>query len=119
MNMSRTRSIIAQACFILLVTITARECWLLDDALGRAFLLHEDGTAYAPMYSEWRFRLVRRGMTIEELREALGDPLWIRTNDEKAIWRYTKDTADGPHRRRFVFVRDGIVVGKEAWARDD
>jgi len=76
-------------------------------------------TKYAPGYSEAAFRGIRAGMTTNEVRNILGEPLYedgIVSRTNRTLLAYSEDGNRGPlglgWRQRAVEVVNGIVVEK-------
>jgi len=107
-----------------------------------AFLLPfvDDATECAPDYSDQRFVQVLRGMTCDEVRALVGEPLSARTfqqedfawrerpsksrveegwprdlNAGDVAWGYTRRTEDASYRVRVVYFRDCKVIKRLAF----
>ena len=89
--------------------------------LGVLFLNAYPRTEYAEGFSEARYRQIRAGMTVEEVRRILGEPLstepaptWGRA--PYVEWRYSRDRKGGPLDLgwwwRSLEVTNNIVEGK-------
>jgi outer membrane protein assembly factor BamE (lipoprotein component of BamABCDE complex) len=77
-----------------------RQSWRRKAAQLLLPLLYSHDTRYAALYREEAFRSVRPGVTEEEIRTALGDPLEkTRLEDGRFMWHYTKP---GPKTQDFL-----------------
>lgn len=86
-----------------------------DQLLTLAF--GDDGTVYAPGYSESAFRSIRLGMTTEQVKAILGAPLAEGKDENGApvIWRYSASPRKGNYHYRGVrFDAKGNVVERIA-----
>lgn len=91
---------------------------------GIHVLAREDRSVYAPGYSDWRFLRVRKGMSCEDVRVLVGDPLtiadistdpWLEQayGSGSVVWHYT--TVRGRNRSsRVVLFRDCVVLRRGA-----
>lgn len=88
-------------------------------------LLSDEDTVYAPGYSDRSFRQVQIGMTAGEVLTRLGEPIsryhltgqplndWSRSFPiESVCWQYSCSPSDSNFRMRYVYVKNGKVVGK-------
>lgn len=105
-------------------------CYTLDGFGGLFFgdICKDDTTEYASGYSDSGFRRLRKGMTEEDVRALLGEPLLrldIATQNKLSpggsakaeAWRYSRTPNDGSYRKRIVCFEDGKVdtVLSEYW----
>ncbi len=87
------------------------------DVLFNVTAFFEDRTKYAPSYSEVKFRNIQKGMSEENVRSLLGEPLSKDTHQNdgyREIWRYTDGPPDSNYwSRAVVFDEKGIVQNVE------
>ena len=74
-------------------------------------------TKYAPRYSQTGFRSIKEGMTTNEVRKIIGDPLFVHGGQlSEVAWEYSLDDRSGPLdlgcHSRTVFSVGGVVTGK-------
>ena len=88
-----------------------------SDVFFHVLFLFEDRTEYAPAYSENKFKSVDKGMSKDDVRASLGEPLGreIYTNGVyREYWRYTKGPPDSSYWSRVItFDQRGIVQDVE------
>ena len=74
---------------------------------------YDEDTPYAPGYSDSAFRKVREGMTEDEVRDLLGQPLdrWSLDNNRFGR-RWSKSPSDGNYKLRVVIFTEGKVTRK-------
>lgn len=71
------------------------------------------GTRFPPDYTEEKFRLVREGMSHDEVRDLLGESLTIYRVGLAEQWHYAEDTVWWDSRwlmRMIDFNEEGIVI---------
>jgi hypothetical protein len=87
--------------------------FLLDGLEGtsNSLLLGED-TYYSAGYSDSAFRKVKIGMTKDQVRALLGEPLseYPIVEGGREGWRYSWKRTDTHYRARVVIFKDGRVV---------
>ena len=73
-------------------------------------------TTYAPGYSGAKFRQIRNGMTKDEVRRTLGEPLYANGGGVRWYWAYSADHhgegLDVGYYSRGVYFSNDVVVGK-------
>ena len=84
------------------------------DAVSYLMFLREDGTTFAPGFTEAKFDRVQVGMSEDEVTNILGDPLQKQPNDDRAYWRYSTGPSDGSYWFRVITFRAGRVTEKDA-----
>ena len=108
------------ALIVLVLAVALLDRWLIDGIVGDAlgFVLYED-TAYAPGYSDAKWRQVSVGMSEEEVHRILGAPQkrWVTdapksTSDFGERWSYSP--GDTNFRCRVLLFRAGRVVEKHS-----
>lgn len=85
-----------------------------------AFFAYDDRTQWAPHYSESKFLSIHTGMTADDIKGILGEPLEIKHVQDNIYWHYTvgpngksQSNADGStHVRGIGFNEKMIVVNK-------
>lgn len=90
----------------------------LDGDDGLLFhLIGRVDTEYAPGYSDWEFRLIRPGMTMDAVRRHLGAPLDAydipketdRCGNTRIGWRYSRTPSDASDSVRVLLFDCGRV----------
>lgn len=90
------------------------------DGAVLALVMGDTGT-YAPGYSDRAFRSVRSGMTQEDVRAILGEPLKAESVPElrpagSVVWAYSASVRKGNFRvRSVVFGPEGRVLSTHAY----
>ena len=88
--------------------------WLIDgiDGLIWGSLLQED-TAYAAGYTDHGWRTVRTGMTEDGVRDLIGQPLQVWTNQGGSVgMRWSRSPGDTHYRCRVLQFSNGRVSEK-------
>jgi hypothetical protein len=75
-------------------------------------------TVFASGYSDTRFLRIRKGMTLQEVKFILGQPLDVYPVDYSACcdmgMRWTRSAHDSSYRVRVLLFKNGVVVEKHA-----
>ena len=80
-------------------------------------LVMSDGTQYAPGFDEARFRELRPGASMAEVRRVLGEPLLLQTFDDgETVFYYSRqrDARDNYRLRNVVFDGSGRMKRRVA-----
>nr|WP_256433108.1 outer membrane protein assembly factor BamE [Myxococcus sp. CA040A] len=109
---------VAVGVVVVLSAVVLVRAFLLDGVSGAllACIVGED-TVYSARYSDRGFRTILPGMSEEQVRHALGEPLRVQELDPPygAVWSYSKSAKKDNYRIRTVrFGEDGKVVTKTA-----
>lgn len=75
---------------------------------GLYFLLTED-TIYSKCYSEKLFNKIQVGDGMDAVERSLGVPLEVRTFKDSELWLYSESADGGNFKKRWVFIRNGLV----------
>jgi hypothetical protein len=100
-----TATVLAMSAFLFYIN-SESYCWFKPDI----------ATAFASGYSERGFKELRHNATLQEVRLAIGEPLWIFTNstDATQIWFYSKDRplwwADWAWLHRSLTIKNGHIL---------
>ena len=111
--MTRTKKFIIGGVAVALLVL-ATDCYrrlrhyTLTDVFYTVLLGWATDTSWAKDYSEGNFAKVTIGMTQEEVRNIMGDPVWKPT---PGYWGYTySPSGTHYHQRGFVFSESGSVT---------
>ncbi len=108
------RLVMAVACALVLLLGWIGATYPFDGLSGAIFTLAlGDATEYAAGYSDSNFTAVRKGMSMPQVRDLLGEPLFVSSvskYDGTVNWVYTRRTRDTHYRERVVVFKDGVVV---------
>lgn len=96
------------ACHVVVRVANPYEGWL---AVVTGVWPFNDATKYADGYTDAGFAAVTPGMTMEEVRRLLGEPLHVSGRKlEETVWRYSASTRPTHFRGRLViFYRENVV----------
>lgn len=117
--MKLSRTIIVIVLFVVVLVALAVAAYSpharsFGDAVSYLMFLREDGTTFAPGFTEAKFDRVQIGMSEEEVTNVLGDPLQKQLNDDKTYWRYSTGPSGGSYWFRVITFRAGRVAEKDA-----
>lgn len=92
--------------------LIAVNTYLVDGVVGSGLrLIFGDDTVYATAYSEAAFRRIAIGMTEDQVRALLGEPLGMRVQPfGRTSWWFTTSPHDKSYRQRAVVFQDGLVT---------
>lgn len=89
------------------------------NVLDASLVFIEDGTMWAPQFTERKFDKIHQGMTQKAVRELIGEPLYINLDEPQAIYWHYAIGKDGrfmscsrynTHHRVVVFTASGQVA---------
>jgi hypothetical protein len=69
-------------------------------------------TVYAPRYSYFAFRRIRIGMTTEEVKTLIGEPLHVVPRPNSQVWTYSDSPVSRSYRLRAVIFDPAGRVSK-------
>jgi|GEM_PF-3159501 len=107
---------IAITLVVVAVILIGLHMWLID-GIGGLILgaFFQEDTAYATGYTDHEWRAVRIGMTEDEVRGRIGQPLEIWTNQISSVgMRWSKSPGDTHYRCRVLQFNNGRVSKKHA-----
>lgn len=100
------------ACHVVVRVTNPFEGWLAVVTLVWPF---KDATKYADGYTDAGFAAVTPGMTMDEVRALLGEPIGVGGRKlEETVWGYSTRTRDTSYRVRHVIFYREVVVEKVA-----
>lgn len=117
----KSKTVLACGIILLILGIGAHYYWL-DGLSGAFFELTIGRTTFARGYREFKFRRIVPGMTGDQLRALMPQPLRVKTSKKpgEEIWFYTNPRvwdengvgANWPYSVRNVFLKNGVVTLK-------
>ena len=103
---------------LVIIVFVMYEIVSLDGIIGLLGpILFGDTTIYSDRWNYWRYRSVKRGMTVDEVTQLLGEPL-NKTDNEfwpdgpDFIFHYSRSSCDSHYRERSIGFKNGRVVKK-------
>jgi len=85
----------------------------LDGVRGAFFaLLIQDTTLYSKSYSDAKFKAIKIGMDVDNVKEILGEPINIYQFDNIENYQYSMSSCDSHYRMRKLKIDRGKVINK-------
>ena len=82
-----------------------------SDVFVYTLFLFEDTTTFSQKYSESKFKMLRIGETMEQVKATLVEPVSSNSYDKGEVWFYSKGAVDRNFwARTVVFDRAGYVT---------
>jgi len=114
--MKRKVKLIAVGLAAVAAIIVCVHLWLIDGIDGLIWgVLSQEDTAYAAGYTDHGWRAVRTGMTEDGVRDRIGEPLQVWTNQDGTVgMRWSRSPGDTDYRCRVLEFSNGRVAAKHA-----
>ncbi|MDP8287959.1 MAG: outer membrane protein assembly factor BamE, partial [Candidatus Electryonea clarkiae] len=87
-------SVMAIAAWLFKINEIRQYIGIPSDVFVYTLFLFEDTTTFSQKYSESKFKMLRIGETMEQVKATLGEPVSSNSYDKGEVWFYSKGAVD-------------------------